>query len=202
MKRTKEEALQTRADIIEAALDVFSEQGYYGTKLSVICERAKITKGALYWHFDSKEDLIINMLRHYSLKFGMGMRSIQMSELPPQEKIEKLWFFAINMTSSSEEFAKMTSIFMFKLSEDVKKIIFPNYEGTFQIIEIDDTIEKGLELGIVNPRLTAREYSSFFKGLMKLLVSDWLQANKDFSLEERGRRYYNTFIKDVFFTKE
>jgi AcrR family transcriptional regulator len=47
----------TRRKIINAAVDLFCETGYAGTGLGDIIERAEMTKGALYYHFDSKESL-------------------------------------------------------------------------------------------------------------------------------------------------
>jgi AcrR family transcriptional regulator len=47
----------TRQKILNAAIDVFSEVGYAAAGLGEIIERAGMTKGALYHHFDSKEAL-------------------------------------------------------------------------------------------------------------------------------------------------
>src|SRR3954454_24421904 len=50
-------AEQTRAAIITAAADLFDRHGYESTSLSDIVAHAKVTKGALYFHFAAKEDL-------------------------------------------------------------------------------------------------------------------------------------------------
>jgi AcrR family transcriptional regulator len=47
----------TRQKIVNAAVDLFAEVGYQSTGLGDIIERAELTKGALYYHFDSKEAL-------------------------------------------------------------------------------------------------------------------------------------------------
>ena len=47
----------TRQKILNAAIDLFSEVGYATAGLGEIIERAGMTKGALYHHFDSKEAL-------------------------------------------------------------------------------------------------------------------------------------------------
>jgi AcrR family transcriptional regulator len=47
----------TRRRIIDAAVDLFTETGYATTGLSEIIDRVAVTKGALYYHFDSKEAL-------------------------------------------------------------------------------------------------------------------------------------------------
>src|SRR5271166_6668787 len=47
----------TRQRILDAAIDLFSQVGYAAAGLGEIIERAGMTKGALYHHFDSKEAL-------------------------------------------------------------------------------------------------------------------------------------------------
>lgn len=47
----------TRRKILDAAVELFSEVGFAATGLGDIIERAELTKGALYYHFDSKQSL-------------------------------------------------------------------------------------------------------------------------------------------------
>ena len=47
----------TRQKLLDAAIDLFSEVGYAAAGLGEIIERAGMTKGALYHHFDSKDAL-------------------------------------------------------------------------------------------------------------------------------------------------
>lgn len=48
---------ETRQDIIDAAVDLFTDQGYGETRLQDIVGRAQVTTGAFYYHFDSKAAL-------------------------------------------------------------------------------------------------------------------------------------------------
>jgi AcrR family transcriptional regulator len=48
----------TRARILDAALDVFSEYGFEGSSLQQIADRLDLTKAALYYHFRSKDELL------------------------------------------------------------------------------------------------------------------------------------------------
>ncbi len=49
----------TRQRILSVALDLFTDQGYDGTSLREIAERLGVTKAALYYHFESKEDILM-----------------------------------------------------------------------------------------------------------------------------------------------
>ncbi|WP_416978268.1 ScbR family autoregulator-binding transcription factor [Streptomyces sp. T028] len=53
----QERAIRTRRAIVEAAGAVFDEHGYMSTTIAMVLERAEVTKGALYFHFASKESL-------------------------------------------------------------------------------------------------------------------------------------------------
>src|SRR5215216_7025695 len=53
---------RTRRRILDAAAEVFSEQGY-GARLSDIADRVGMKTGSLYYHFDSREDLVAEVLR-------------------------------------------------------------------------------------------------------------------------------------------
>lgn len=62
MRRTKEEALETRKAILKTALDCFSKRGYALTTFTDIAKRIKLTKGAVFWHFKTKEDLLAELI--------------------------------------------------------------------------------------------------------------------------------------------
>ncbi|WP_374775598.1 TetR/AcrR family transcriptional regulator [Streptomyces sp. NBC_01310] len=51
----------TRQRIQDVALELFAEQGYEKTSLREIAERLGVTKAALYYHFKTKEDIIISI---------------------------------------------------------------------------------------------------------------------------------------------
>ncbi|MFJ9762407.1 ScbR family autoregulator-binding transcription factor [Streptomyces erythrochromogenes] len=53
----QDRAVRTRRAILEAAAVVFEDRGYDAAKLTDIVRLAKVTKGALYFHFESKEHL-------------------------------------------------------------------------------------------------------------------------------------------------
>ncbi|SDP49817.1 TetR family transcriptional regulator [Desulforhopalus singaporensis] len=57
-RKTKEEALKTREAILNAAIELFFAHGIARTSLSDIASEAKVTRGAIYWHFKNKEDLV------------------------------------------------------------------------------------------------------------------------------------------------
>lgn len=58
----KEQKEVKRIQIIQAALDLFVERGYYGTKTSQISKRAGISEGLLFHYFSTKEILLEELI--------------------------------------------------------------------------------------------------------------------------------------------
>ncbi|MER5489854.1 ScbR family autoregulator-binding transcription factor [Streptomyces sp. LE64] len=74
-------AIQTRESILLAAAAVFDERGYSSATITEILQRAGVTKGALYFHFASKEELAL----------GVVSAQLDLNELPPQRtKLQEL----------------------------------------------------------------------------------------------------------------
>lgn len=55
----------TRSRLIEAAYQLFSNQGYHGTSMRQIAQHAGLALGGIYNHFDSKEDIFFAVLEAY-----------------------------------------------------------------------------------------------------------------------------------------
>ena len=76
MRRTKEEAEQTRCAILAAAEALFLEKGVAHTSLEHIARSAGVTRGAVYWHFQNKAHLFHELLSQV--------------RLPPEQLAERL----------------------------------------------------------------------------------------------------------------
>lgn len=68
-RRTKEEALQTRQALLDAAEVVFDARGVSEASLQEIAEVAGVTRGAVYWHFRDKADLFNALMDRAILPF-------------------------------------------------------------------------------------------------------------------------------------
>ncbi|MGV9563300.1 TetR/AcrR family transcriptional regulator [Streptomyces sp. NPDC003480] len=56
----------TRQRIQDVALELFAEQGYEKTSLREIAERLEVTKAALYYHFKTKEEILVSIFEDMS----------------------------------------------------------------------------------------------------------------------------------------
>ncbi len=75
-RKSKEDAQKTRSRILASALALFSKKGYEHTTFTDIAARLKLTKGAVYWHFDSKESLLVALVDEALEKFRRQLLSL------------------------------------------------------------------------------------------------------------------------------
>jgi AcrR family transcriptional regulator len=67
---------ETQAKILDAALAIFSEQGFEKTQLEEVAARAGYTRGAIYAHYSSKEDLFLALMEHRVLTKFAAIRKV------------------------------------------------------------------------------------------------------------------------------
>ena len=70
MRRTAEEAAQTREALLRAALMAFEEKGWRGATFEHVAEQAGVTRGALHHHFRSKSALLSGALEWGWAEYG------------------------------------------------------------------------------------------------------------------------------------
>lgn len=78
--------LDTRLAILEAALRIFARSGVTAATLEDIATEAGVTRGALCWHFHSKDDLLSAIIQHYG-PHSMLRPVIEQIELDLQEGV-------------------------------------------------------------------------------------------------------------------
>jgi AcrR family transcriptional regulator len=71
---------ETQAKILDAAEAIFSEQGFEKTQLEEVAARAGYTRGAIYAHYASKEDLFLELMDQRVLTKFIGIRQVLEAE--------------------------------------------------------------------------------------------------------------------------
>ncbi|MFC4036654.1 ScbR family autoregulator-binding transcription factor [Streptomyces polygonati] len=77
----QERAIETRRNILEAAAKVFDERGFQAATIADVTAEAEVTKGALYFHFPSKEALAEGVLREQDGQFPTPERASRLQQL-------------------------------------------------------------------------------------------------------------------------
>jgi AcrR family transcriptional regulator len=101
-----------KEDIYEAALQCFNENGYYQTSIDTIAEKAHISKGGIYYHFKSKDDLFIKLFAYrcerYLEQVGLEIQAID----DPETRLEQFVHKASGMVVANQDFLRFFLEFM------------------------------------------------------------------------------------------
>ena len=81
-RKAQRDSEKTRSRILASALDLFAKKGYVHTTFTDIAARLKMTKGAVYWHFESKQALLMALIDEMLEKFRR-----QIAELLPEGEV-------------------------------------------------------------------------------------------------------------------
>lgn len=106
MKKTKEQAEETRKAILQSALDLFYEKGYSKTTFELISSEIGLTKGAVYWYFKNKPDLLAAIINVY-IERKMAYLNEKVPALESVDDIKNYFLAAADFLLSDENAYKM-----------------------------------------------------------------------------------------------
>ncbi|MGM7635013.1 TetR/AcrR family transcriptional regulator [Bacillus sp. Hm123] len=94
----------TREMIMEAASDLFVENGYQHTSMRQIAKKLNYSHGAIYYHFKNKAELFFALVKANFSKLNKVLEEVIASSLSPEEKLEKvlLGFIEYGMNNQSD----------------------------------------------------------------------------------------------------
>jgi TetR/AcrR family acrAB operon transcriptional repressor len=114
-RKTKEEALKTRETILDAAVQMFSIWGVSRTTLAQIAKEAGVTRGAIYWHFTNKEDLLGALWEQLLLPFQPITRASENPNEPdPLGKLKQTY---LNFFEELKEDPRLLQIYQILISK-------------------------------------------------------------------------------------
>jgi TetR/AcrR family transcriptional repressor of bet genes len=86
--RRAERKEATRQHLIAATIDCIAASGFAETTLSKVSERAKVSRGLVNFHFESKDQLLIETLRHLTAEYlNFWKRAVERPEYTPAQRL-------------------------------------------------------------------------------------------------------------------
>lgn len=110
--------------IMEAAVKLFSEKGYHATSIQQIADTLGIAKGSLYFYFNSKEDLLVYICKHYMNVFVKEFESVMTdSSKQPSERLALQIILKREQFSNNREFITMFMNERFEVNDEIHQLI-------------------------------------------------------------------------------
>lgn len=94
--------------IIEQAIKLFAAKGYHSTSIQEIADACGIAKGTLYNYFQSKDDVMLSVMKHYSGMFMAEVEKIATDQsLTPKEVFLKQIHYQLDECMKHRDFIEM-----------------------------------------------------------------------------------------------
>ncbi len=159
---------ETEKLILDVSLRLFSEKGYENTSIQeIIDELGGLSKGAIYYHFKSKEEILMGVMGRMDKQIAEPL--LKMRDDPDRNGFEKLQeMFRMSLAISDKEVA-------FRTAPDLRKnpkMLALQIDSIFQDVVpnyVRPIIEEGVEDGSIQT-----EYPKELAEILILLSNLWL----------------------------
>lgn len=199
VKKTKEEALETRNMLLDTAELVFHKKGVSATTLADIASAAGVTRGAIYWHFKNKADLFNAMCERVRLPMeALIAAGADDSVSDPLGELRKTVDYLFHKVTTDEHHYRVFDILINKcefveqlgpvIDRDarVRKVFRERFEAIF-----NNAVRLGQIPSNTNVPLAVRAYVSYSTGILR----SWLLEPDSFDLYRDGLRMVEGYFE-------
>jgi AcrR family transcriptional regulator len=145
-----QQADQTRARILQAAVKVFTRDGYSGGRVESISREADSNDRMLYYYFGSKEHLFVCVLEHTYEQFNKAESKLKLDLSAPVQALQALVGFIWNYYVKHPEFVAILSI------ENLHKGKHAKQSGELRRLS-------GEAVGVLRPNIEAGQAQGLFR---------------------------------------
>lgn len=201
VRRTKEDAEITRNLLLDAAERVFNEKGVTRTSLAEIAEASGLTRGAIYWHFENKADLLHAMLERVKLPMDQMIDQLCSEHLTdPLAFLRKASISVLSRVESDAQTRRVFDIVHHKceLADEMPIARERRLESRAGCI---DEIEQGLSAAIAHGQLPqtldAHRAAIGLHALIDGLISNWVLHPDSFSLSQEAPLFVDAYLNGL-----
>lgn len=193
-KRRQKRKEARPAEILQSAIEEFSESGFAGAKIEAIAARAGVAKGTVYLYYATKEELFEAIVRDRVspvfkiisgiVKLWPGSQTTLLKQIIPRfysEIVENDMRRMILKTliSESDRFEQLATFYYKEILVPARKILKNIVRSGINNGEFRDTPIAHEPLVLVGPALTAAIWKMTFERSEKLDTKRWLEAHVD-----------------------
>ncbi len=141
----KEQVIDKRTAIMEAALKLFTERGFHGTSTAQISKEAGIATGTLFTYFPTKEDLINSLDFEVKGQLSQSMGDEIKAQSTFQDTLRNIWSNLIKWGVGNQE--EFLFVGQFCSSPYITKFI--REEVMKEYVFLHDLVIQGIKTGVI-----------------------------------------------------
>ncbi len=196
MKRNREKYQQ----ILNAAVKVFAEQGFFQSTVAQIAKMAGVADGTIYLYFKNKDDILIQIYKYKTEQVFTRFRREVDQGRTAEEKLRNL------VTAHLEEFQKdieMAIVYQAethqhrRLAQDVIKEMSKMYRDI-----VSEVVEAGQLEGHIRRNLYVGLVMRLITGAVDEVINAWIHANGNYDLVSMAEPLVDLFLHGIGVTAD
>jgi TetR/AcrR family acrAB operon transcriptional repressor len=199
MRKTKEEAETTKEKIMGAALQLFKNKGFDATRLQDIAKAAGMTRGAIYWHFKNKLDILTTLMLDMKKRFEVLLKNFQEEDGDAVEKLIRLIHGIIMAHTADERFQDIIIVMMsnYQISQNLRKHHFKGEFPTQFIETVSDLTRQGMDEGTIRRDIDPNEIAWLILILFTGSVITNLKFPNAYKVSDKSDRIVDCFMNGI-----
>lgn len=187
---------QKKERIIEAAVKVFAQKGFYTANVKDVAKAAGVADGTIYLYFKNKDDLLISLFEHKMheilLRFEKALKKIS-------DPLEQLKLFIKEYFELIEEDTDLTDVFQVELRQSSKFLKdYHNQQFANYLNILARILDQGKEIGFFRPEMDTNIGKIFIFGALDEVARQWiLGADTKYSLAQATEQTTDNLIKGL-----
>jgi len=168
-------------DILNSALKVFAESGFFEAKISKIAELANVSIGSVYVYYKSKDDLLYKIFDNiWGGLFNNLNTLVSRKDLSMIEKYDSMIDMIFDTFTENTATAIVIAHEQQRILMRNPKEFTPHYENFVNLGE--KIVKEGIKNGTFNSNINVNIFRHFLLGAFRDLINSWAQNKKDFSV--------------------
>lgn len=197
-RKTKEDALVTRDRILDAAELVFEQRGVSRCSLQEIAQAAGVTRGAIYWHFENKADLLDALFKRVTLPLEEAIsRTADPNTADPLLEVRNSMLNPLRKTVACARVQRVFAIKMHKIEYVDELLAVRDKRVRTRVVMIDQVtvgLQRAVAEGQIDRRVSPRASAIALHALVSGLIENWLLDPTAFDLVQVGEQALDAYL--------
>lgn len=181
--------------ILEAAVAVFAEKGFFASRVSDIADRADVADGTVYLYFKSKEDILMTAISTAFDSFMTHARSELDKLANPAERLRRLAFLHLDALGSNRNLAVVVQMELRQSTRFLSE--FSHHHMVEYLRLVREAICDGQAAGIFRPELPDKVAANFFFGALDEMVTSWVLSEHEYQLSNVADTVVDIFLNGM-----
>lgn len=204
-RKTKEEALATRDLLLDAAERLFSQNGVSRCSLNDIAQAASLTRGAVYWHFENKADLLKALWERAALPIQQAFAQVDEEKADdPLSRIQHKACWMAEHIGEDEHIRAIMNILMLRCEfTDETEGVRAHFRGVREecLSNMTEEFRQAIARQQFPAGLDAERSALGLFGLVDGLCFHWLIDPSRFPIHSHTAKAVETYLRGLGCTK-